>query len=167
VRALISAIDFGPLQYRLPTIRNRLDREMRWQRSSRQQRSRQSTTQYGSVLNIGGRVQRAGTIDFVAQCAYPLSSLVISNLLGLPAEYHQIFREASAAIARFPTSVLQGDFAQVVHSAVCLKQAETVLENLICQRRATPGADLISRLQMRAMRPYDCRMTKSSYFAAS
>jgi cytochrome P450 len=98
------------------------------------------------VEHWGGELQRAGTIEFVAQCAYPLSSLVISNLLGLPAEYHQIFREASAAIARFPTSVLRGDFAQVVHSAVCLKQAETVLENLICQRRATPGADLISRL---------------------
>jgi cytochrome P450 len=98
------------------------------------------------VERLLGELQQAGTVDFVAQFAYPLSSLVMSNLLGLEAKHHQTFRDVSAAIARFPTAVLHGDFSEVVRIGVCLRQAELVLEELMLRRRATPTADLISRL---------------------
>lgn len=91
-------------------------------------------------------LQQAGTADFVAQFAYPLPSLVIFDLLGLPAEHHQTIREAAAAIVKFPTAALRSDSSQVAQIAVYLKQAEVVLKELILQRRAVPTADLISTL---------------------
>jgi len=47
---------------------------------------------------------------------------------------------------KFPTAALRSDSSQVAQIAVCLKQAEVVLKELILQRRAAPTADLISTL---------------------
>jgi cytochrome P450 len=91
-------------------------------------------------------LQQAGTVDFVAQFAYPLPSLVIFDLLGLPPEHHQIIHQSAAGIVKFPTAALRGDFSQVAQIAEHLKRAEVVLKELILKRRAAPMEDLISTL---------------------
>jgi cytochrome P450 len=92
------------------------------------------------------KMERAGTCDFVSEFAYPLPSLVIFDLLGVPAEDHQTMREATKASVMFPSTVYKGDFGSMEHIAERLTQAQRVLERLIQQRRREPKKDLISML---------------------
>ena len=91
-------------------------------------------------------MERAETCDFVSQFAYPLPSLVIFDLLGIPAEEHKTMREAAKASVMFPSAVYKGDFGSMEHIAERLAQAQGVLERLIQQRRREPKKDLISIL---------------------
>lgn len=91
-------------------------------------------------------VERAGTCDFVSQFAYPLPSLVIFDLLGVPAEDHETIREAAKATVMFPSAVYKGDFGSMDCIAERLTKAQTVLERLIQERRGKPGKDVISIL---------------------
>jgi cytochrome P450 len=90
--------------------------------------------------------ERARTCDFVSQFAYPLPSLVIFDLLGVPTEDHETIREAAKATVMFPIAVYQGDFGSMDRIAERLAQAQGVLERLIQQRRREPRKDLISIL---------------------
>jgi cytochrome P450 len=98
------------------------------------------------VERLSNQLRQAGTVDFVAEFAYPLPSLVIFDLLGLPAQHHQTIREAAASIAKFPSAALRGDFSQFEQTAANLRRAETVLKEIILQRRAVPTQDVISTL---------------------
>jgi cytochrome P450 len=91
-------------------------------------------------------VERAGTCDFVSQFAYPLPSLVIFDLLGVPTEDHETIRQAANATVTFPSAVYKGDFGSMDRIAERLTQAQGVLERLIQQRRREPRQDLISIL---------------------
>jgi cytochrome P450 len=91
-------------------------------------------------------LEQATMVDFVAQFAYPLPSQVIFDLLGVPSQYHQKIREATAAIAQFPSAAVQGNLQQFETIARRVRQAEVCLQELIRQRRAIPTEDLISRL---------------------
>lgn len=88
-------------------------------------------------------MERAATCDFVSQFAYPLPSLVIFDLLGMPAEHHQIMREATKAFAMFPIAVYRRDFGSMAHIAEQLTQAQGILERLFEQRRREPKKNLI------------------------
>jgi cytochrome P450 len=61
------------------------------------------------VDHLLDEMERAATCDFVSEFAYPLPSLVIFDLLGVPAEDHEVMREATQALAMFPSSVYKGD----------------------------------------------------------
>jgi cytochrome P450 len=98
------------------------------------------------VERLLDKLEHANEFDFVAQFAYPLPSLVIFDLLGLPPEYHHVIRESAAAIVTFPSLVFRGEFAQFEQVAEALRQAARVLNALIRQRRASPTGDLISTL---------------------
>jgi cytochrome P450 len=98
------------------------------------------------VERLSNQLRQAGTVDFVAEFAYPLPSLVIFDLLGLPVQHHQTIREAAASIAKFPSAALRGDFSQFEQTAANLRRAETVLKEIILQRRAVPTQDVISTL---------------------
>src|SRR5260221_1956587 len=91
-------------------------------------------------------MEQAETCDFVSEFAYPLPSLVIFDLLGVPAEFHDTICESTRAGATFPSAVYKGDFAAMEHIAERLTQAQGVLERLIQQRRREPKKDLISIL---------------------
>jgi cytochrome P450 len=91
-------------------------------------------------------MEQAGTCEFVSQFAYPLPSLVIFDLLGLPVEDHETIREAAKALVMFPSAVYKCDFGSMEHIAERLTQAQGVLERLIQQRRREPKKDLISIL---------------------
>jgi len=49
-------------------------------------------------------MERKGTCDFVSQFAYPLPSLVIFDLLGVPSEDHETIRKAAKALGMFPSA---------------------------------------------------------------
>lgn len=98
------------------------------------------------VDHLLDEMERAATCDFVSEFAYPLPSLVIFDLLGVPAEDHEAMREATQAVVMFPSSVYQGDLVAIDHIAERLTRAQGVLERLIQQRRREPKNDLISIL---------------------
>ena len=98
------------------------------------------------VDRLLGEIERARTFDFVSQFAYPLPSLVIFDLLGVPTKDHETIREAAKATVMFPSAVYKGDFGLLDCIAERLNQAQGVLERLIQQRRRAPSNDLISIL---------------------
>jgi cytochrome P450 len=98
------------------------------------------------VDHLLDEMDRAATCDFVSEFAYPLPSLVIFDLLGVPAEDHEAMREATQALVMFPSTAYKGDFGAMEHIAERLTRAQEVLERLIQQRRREPKKDLISIL---------------------
>lgn len=91
-------------------------------------------------------MERAGTCDFVKDFAYPLPSRVIFDLLGVPAEYHEIIRESSDMSVRFPNAVYSCDGDALEKIAEKTKLARTALTELVQQKRREPQEDLISLL---------------------
>ena len=91
-------------------------------------------------------MERAGSCDFIADFAYPLPSNVIFDLLGIPAGHHELIREASEQMVRFPGAVYQCDAEVLEHIATVLRETETVILDLVQQRRRQPETDLISAL---------------------
>jgi cytochrome P450 len=98
------------------------------------------------VDHLLDEMERAATCDFVSEFAYPLPSLVIFDLLGVPAEDHEAMREATQALVMFPSTAYKGDFGAMENIAERLTRAQGVLERLIQQRRREPKKDLISIL---------------------
>jgi len=98
------------------------------------------------VDHLLDEMERAATCDFVSEFAYPLPSLVIFDLLGVPAEDHEAMREATQALVMFPSTAYKGDFGAMEHIAERLTRAQGVLERLIQERRREPKKDLISIL---------------------
>ena len=90
--------------------------------------------------------EQSGTFDFVKQFAYPLPSLVIFDLLGVPQEFHHIFRDASSAVLKFSPTVFRNDLAKLEQIAESISRADSVMASLIFQRRTAPQRDLISLL---------------------
>lgn len=84
--------------------------------------------------------------DFVAQFAYPLPSLVIFDLLGVPEEHYAVLRSSAASFARFAHVIHQREVAVLEEIAAKLVRAEALLRGLIAGRRAHPRDDLISSL---------------------
>jgi cytochrome P450 len=84
--------------------------------------------------------------DFVADFAYPLPSLVIFDLLGVPEEHYQSLRHSAGAFARFPSATFAGDVMTLRHIAETLQHTDALLRRLIAQRRSQPRSDLISTL---------------------
>ncbi len=84
--------------------------------------------------------------DFVAGFAYPLPSLIIFDLLGVPEEHYQALRHSADAFARFPSAALASDVNTLRHIAESLQQTEALLRRLITLRRSEPQLDLISAL---------------------
>jgi cytochrome P450 len=91
-------------------------------------------------------LERAQTCDFVSEFAYPLPSLVIFDLLGVPAEFHDTIRESSRAGVTFQRAVYTHDFKTIEHVAERFTEAEKVLQRVIQERRREPKNDLISIL---------------------
>jgi cytochrome P450 len=91
-------------------------------------------------------MERGETCDFVSAFAYPLPSLVIFDLLGVPAEYHATIRESSRAGVTFQSAVYKHDFKAMEYVAERFAAAEEVLQRVIQERRREPKNDLISIL---------------------
>jgi cytochrome P450 len=84
--------------------------------------------------------------DFVSDFAYPLPSLVIFDLLGVPEEHYRALRHSADAFARFLPATLTGDVNTLRHIAETLQKTDTLLRGLISERRREPQLDLLSAL---------------------
>ncbi|HEX6567021.1 MAG TPA: cytochrome P450 [Chthoniobacterales bacterium] len=87
-----------------------------------------------------------GVCDFVSEFAYPLPSIVIFDLLGAPAEYHEILQRASRGLADFPIAMYGKDGKRIQEIAMEFTGAERAINEIIKMRRIEPKNDLISHL---------------------
>jgi cytochrome P450 len=87
-----------------------------------------------------------GSMDVVADLAFPLPVLVICEMLGVPPGDVGEFKEWSAALARTldPPFLLPADVIESARSAA--ERAESYFTQLIDRRRRDPSGDLISAL---------------------
>lgn len=91
-------------------------------------------------------IERAETCDFVSEYAHPLPSLVIFDLLGVPAEYHDTIRESIRAGVTFQNAVYKHDFKAMEYIAERFAKTGEVLQRVIRERQRQPKNDLISIL---------------------
>jgi cytochrome P450 len=87
-----------------------------------------------------------GVCDFVSEFAYPLPSMVIFDLLGAPAEYHETLQRASRGLADFPGAMYGKDGKRIQEIAMEFTGAERAINEIIKMRRIEPKNDLISHL---------------------
>ncbi|MHB8329825.1 MAG: cytochrome P450 [Acidimicrobiales bacterium] len=87
-----------------------------------------------------------GEADLVADYAYPLPVQIIVEMLGVPAEDHETFREWSDALARGldPDFLLPAEAVQQRLTGIL--SFVQYFATLIEERRAHPGDDLLTRL---------------------
>ncbi len=86
------------------------------------------------------------TCDLIAAFAYPLPTLVIASILGIPTEDFRRFRRWAGDIAAaidFPLEGLEEFVARVDHTT---QELSDYLRWIFAQRKANPRDDLISRL---------------------
>ncbi len=87
-----------------------------------------------------------GSMEVVADLAFPLPVLVICELLGVPPEDVDEFKEWSAAVARTldPPFLIPEEVLSSAQAAAA--RAEAYFKHLIAERRHRPSDDLISAL---------------------
>ena len=90
-------------------------------------------------------VEKSGHMDVIPDLANPLPAIVISEMLGVPAEDREQFKMWSSRLAAF-----LGNIRTVSETAEIAQQSvfdlSDYLRNIISQRRAEPQEDLISAL---------------------
>ena len=87
-----------------------------------------------------------GPVDLITQFAYPLPMMVIAEMLGIPREDFRLFRSLAGDVAAaidFPLEGLEAFVARVDRSTAELSD---YFRDLIANRRANPGDDLLSSL---------------------
>ena len=87
-----------------------------------------------------------GSMDLVADLAYPLPSNVILDLLGIPRSGRSYIKASSEAINEFITTLLFNGPAVWKRLAGIFAEVREYLKSLIAERREHPGEDLLSKL---------------------
>jgi cytochrome P450 len=87
-------------------------------------------------------VTEAGSMDLVAYFAYPLPSLAIATVLGVPTEDIHLFKEWGSRLAKTQESYPSED--QIAASNAAIEDAHTYFEGLVDERKRHPGEDIIS-----------------------
>jgi cytochrome P450 len=99
------------------------------------------------VETLLARVAGEGRMDVVADLAYPLPVRVISELLGVPADDHEQFREWSAQLARaLDPQLADPDPQRTAAGAAAREEFNRYFSRLIAARRDHPADDLLSLL---------------------
>ena len=97
------------------------------------------------VNDLLDRVQEAGEMDVIADFAFPLPAIVIAEMLGLPPEDRDQFKQWSNEIMAFlGTGRPRVDVARRAQQGVYALKG--YLRNIFTQRRQHPRDDLISAL---------------------
>ena len=97
------------------------------------------------VNDLLDRVQEAGEMDVIADFAFPLPAIVIAEMLGLPPEDRDQFKQWSNDIMAFlGTGRPRVDVARRAQQGVSALKG--YLRNIFTQRRQHPRDDLISAL---------------------
>jgi cytochrome P450 len=87
-------------------------------------------------------VAEAGSMDLVADFAYPLPSLAIATVLGVPTEDIHLFKEWGSRLAK--TQESHPSEAEIAASNAAIEDAHTYFEGLVDERKRHPGEDIIS-----------------------
>jgi pimeloyl-[acyl-carrier protein] synthase len=101
------------------------------------------------VDSLLDEVKNEDTIDFVASLAFPLPAMMIADIMGLPREDRDVFKEVSGNILRFmnrndPNTELTVEFARETETT--LARFRDYLRTVIADRRREPREDVISML---------------------
>jgi cytochrome P450 len=93
------------------------------------------------------RVAGAGAMDLIEEFAYPLPVIVICQMLGVPVEDRERFKEWGLDIARGLDAVLLPPDSDVVRRSETARHAlADYFRRLIAERRTSPRSDLLSAL---------------------
>ncbi|MFC7440472.1 cytochrome P450 [Laceyella putida] len=88
-----------------------------------------------------------GKMDIVSDLAVPLPVIVIAELLGVPTEDRQLFKEWSDILVKGPDENTEEAFNQVVaENAQASEELSAYFARIVEQRRSEPKDDLISLL---------------------
>src|SRR5882762_8172950 len=97
----------------------------------------------GLLAGVAGR----GSMDLIEEFAYPIPVAVICEMLGVPVEDHERFKDWSLDIARGLDLIWLGPDSEVGRRSVAARQSlAEYFRGLIAQRRAAPRADMLSGL---------------------
>jgi cytochrome P450 len=93
------------------------------------------------------RVETAGSMDLIEDFAYPLPVVVICELLGVPVEDRDRFKQWGLDIARGLDAIwLPPDSEVAARSVVSRRALSDYFRALIAERRAAPRGDMLSAL---------------------
>jgi cytochrome P450 family 109 len=87
-----------------------------------------------------------GRFDVMQDFAYPLPIRIIAEMLGIPVEDQSTFRRWSETLVAGPRTDARRGRSYAEERNVTLLELNEYLGRQLDQRRASPGADLISRL---------------------
>jgi cytochrome P450 len=92
-------------------------------------------------------VATRGSMDLIEEFAYPIPVAVICEMLGVPVEDHERFKDWSLDVARGLDLIWLGPESEVGRRSVTARQAlADYFRGLIAQRRAAPRSDMLSGL---------------------
>ncbi len=100
----------------------------------------------GSIVRelIDRIATRGGPFDIITDLAYPLPVVVIAELLGVPAEDRETFRDWSADLAASLDPLVSQEVGQ--RATLARDGLHGYLRGIIAERRRAPRSDLISAL---------------------
>jgi cytochrome P450 len=98
------------------------------------------------VADLLDRAERRGSLELIADLAYPLPVAVICELLGVPAGDRAVFGSWSSDASRLLDRDIDLDEAALERGATAIAGFTDYFGGLIQQRRAEPAGDLLSGL---------------------
>jgi len=99
------------------------------------------------VDGLLARVEGAGTMDLIEEFAYPLPVTVICQMLGVPVEDRERFKQWGLDIARGLDAILLPPDSDVARRSAAARRAlAEYFRALIAERRAAPRGDMLSDL---------------------
>ncbi len=99
------------------------------------------------VDDLLDRVEGKGAMDLIEDFAYPLPVIVICEMLGVPVEDRDRFKEWGLDIARGLDGIMLPADSEVIRRSHASRSAiGAYFRELIAERRAAPRADLLSAL---------------------
>ena len=99
------------------------------------------------VDGVLDRVEGAGAMDLIEDFAYPLPVVVICEMLGVPVEDRERFKQWGIDIARGLDAILLGPDSEVTQRSKASRGAlSEYFRDLIAERRRAPRPDMLSAL---------------------
>lgn len=97
------------------------------------------------VASLLERVHGAGRMDVIADLAYPLPAIVVSEMLGAPAEDRGLFKTWSSHIAAAMDGTMGGPDVRA-RAEYSVLEMSAYFRELVSARRGDPRGDLLSAL---------------------
>ena len=118
----------------------------------------------GEIVNdLLDKASKSGETDFIQSFCLPLPAIVICEMLGIPPEHRERYRDAVEGLIPFASCGGPGLNDAVGPARDCLDELIAFFDELIMERRANPTEDLISALA--GVEEDGDRLTKEELFA--